>query len=153
MSCHIKLLVVGKLKDESFKAIEAEFLKRISSINFQIIELKARSEDPNFEGGQILKKVSEIKQKQKTKTFALSEKGQSLDSINFSEMIFKGFSQCPCLIFIIAGAQGFAPEVLEKVDGSFSLSPLTFPHRFARIIFIEQIYRAITIKEGHPYHN
>ncbi|MGM0595855.1 MAG: 23S rRNA (pseudouridine(1915)-N(3))-methyltransferase RlmH [Myxococcota bacterium] len=55
------------------------------------------------------------------------------------------------VVFIIGGAYGFEKKLLARSNRKISLSPLTFPHRMARLILIEQIYRALTILEGEPY--
>jgi 23S rRNA (pseudouridine1915-N3)-methyltransferase len=57
------------------------------------------------------------------------------------------------VIFLIAGAEGFSQEVLKASQEKISLSELTFPHKIARLLLVEQIYRAQTIRSGHPYHN
>lgn len=149
----IDLIVVGKYKDKNFESIENEFLKRISKLNFNVHELKSNSENQEQEASLILKKLEELKRKQKSYTFALTEKGKKFDSPQFSKEIFNRLEAHGALIFIIAGAYGFHSDVLEQVDTELSLSPLTFPHKFARLIFIEQLYRGMTINDNHPYHN
>ncbi len=52
----------------------------------------------------------------------------------------------------VQGADGFAPEVLQRANERWSLSPLTLPHALVRVVFAEQIYRAVTLLDGHPYH-
>ncbi|MEX1099667.1 MAG: 23S rRNA (pseudouridine(1915)-N(3))-methyltransferase RlmH, partial [Bacteriovoracaceae bacterium] len=84
---------------------------------------------------------------------ALTEAGQERDSRNFSKWLFEKLETSRQLVFIIAGAEGFERGVLNASQEKLSLSKLTFPHKLARLLFIEQIYRAITIKENHPYHN
>lgn len=149
----IDLIVVGKYKDKNFQAIEDDFVKRISKLNFQIHELKSNSENQQQEGQLILKKIDELSRKQKSRVFALTERGKKYDSLEFSKTIFSELEKHGAISFIIAGAYGFHSEVLEKVDGELSLSPLTFPHKFARLLFIEQLYRGMTIADNHPYHN
>ncbi len=56
------------------------------------------------------------------------------------------------LVFLIGGADGFAPEVLARANERWSLSPLTLPHALVRVVFAEQLYRAVTLLDGHPYH-
>ena len=56
------------------------------------------------------------------------------------------------LSFLLGGPLGFAPDVESAAEDSLSLSPLTFPHELARIMFLEQLYRAFTILGGEPYH-
>jgi 23S rRNA (pseudouridine1915-N3)-methyltransferase len=57
------------------------------------------------------------------------------------------------LVFVIGGAYGFAPEVRARADESVSLSRMTFSHQIVRAIFAEQLYRALTILHGEPYHH
>ena len=149
----INLVVVGKYKDKSFQTIEDDFVKRISKLNFQIHELKSNSENQFQEGQLILKKLEELARKQKSKVYALTERGKKYDSIEFSKNIFGDLEKHGTLTFIIAGVYGFDQEVLAKVDQELSLSALTFPHKFARLLFIEQLYRGMTIADNHPYHN
>jgi 23S rRNA (pseudouridine1915-N3)-methyltransferase len=56
------------------------------------------------------------------------------------------------LAFVIGGPEGHAPELLERADFRWSLSPLTWPHGLARVMVAEQLYRAQSILKGHPYH-
>jgi len=149
----IELVVIGKLKDKNFESIEKEFLKRITKFNLSIHELKSNSENQEQEAALIVKKIEDLKKKQSAKIIALTEKGKKFNSPDFSEKIMNDLEKNKSIIMIIAGAYGFHESVLEKVDEEFSLSPLTFPHKFARIILIEQLYRAMTISDNHPYHN
>jgi len=57
------------------------------------------------------------------------------------------------LIFVICGAEGPSQSLLDASNAKLSLSKLTYPHKLARLIFVEQFYRAMTINDGHPYHN
>ena len=149
----VDLIVIGKYKDKNFEAIEIEFTKRIAKLNFTIHELKSNSENQAGEAALILKKLEDIGKKNKSYTFALTERGKKYDSPQFSQAIFRKLEDHGALTFIIAGAYGFHQDVLDKVDAEISLSPLTFPHKFARLIFIEQLYRGMTIFDNHPYHN
>jgi 23S rRNA (pseudouridine1915-N3)-methyltransferase len=58
----------------------------------------------------------------------------------------------PAVTFIIGGAHGLAPAVLGRADEKISFSPMTFPHEVARLLLVEQLYRAGTILRGEPYH-
>lgn len=85
-------------------------------------------------------------------TIALDPQGQSLDSLAFTQLIERGFERSTSISFIIGGAHGLGDEILCACDRRISLSALTFPHVFARVILIEQIYRAWSISHHHPYH-
>ena len=153
MARSIHLIVVGKLKDQHFIDIEEEYLKRLT-LPLTIHELKAKAENKMMEGELILKKIIELEKDQKSIKIALTERGLKFHSKSFAEwtsrLIEDGQGK---LIFIISGAEGFSETVLKNCQFELSLSELTFPHKLARIILIEQIYRAQTIRTGHPYHN
>ena len=78
------------------------------------------------------------------------EKGKQFTSIDFSRWFFDKISTQK-IIFIIGGAAGHGEEILAKGHFKLSLSELTYPHKLARLLLVEQIYRAITIKNNHPY--
>jgi 23S rRNA (pseudouridine1915-N3)-methyltransferase len=79
---------------------------------------------------------------------ALHPKGDELDSFEFSQK----FDINTTLNFFIAGAYGFEEGFLKKVDSVVSLSRLTYSHKIAKVVLFEQIYRALSIKNNHPYH-
>ena len=79
---------------------------------------------------------------------ALHPGGKEVDSFEFSQ----NFDINTSLNFFIAGAYGFEERFLEKVDKVISLSQLTFSHKIAKVILVEQVYRALTILHKHPYH-
>ena len=150
MARELHLIVVGKLKDSHLEAIEAEYLKRLHNPQLMIHELKASAENKLAEGEAIIKKVKDLGGGH---VVALSEWGKTRHSVAFSEWLAPLIERSSRIIFVIAGAEGFAPEVLSLCQERLSLSELTFPHKLARIILIEQLYRAQTIRTGHPYHN
>jgi 23S rRNA (pseudouridine1915-N3)-methyltransferase len=78
------------------------------------------------------------------------EKGKQFTSVDFSKWLFEK-SETQKIIFIIGGAAGHGEEVIAKANFKLSLSELTYPHKLARLLLVEQIYRAITIKNNHPY--
>ena len=84
----------------------------------------------------------------------LDERGSELSSIEFSKWMEKkmvaGMRQ---LIFVIGGPYGFSKSVYERANGLVSLSKLTFSHQMVRLIFVEQLYRAMTIIKNEPYHH
>ena len=153
MSKSVHLIIVGKLKDSNLEAIEANYLQRIREPELKIHEVKARAQNKSSEGQEILKKISEISKQTPSHIVALTEFGKQYDSPEFSRQLFDLVDYKNRVIFLIAGAEGFSQDVLDKVDQKLSLSKMTFPHKMARILFIEQFYRAITIKNNHPYHN
>ena len=149
----VALFTVGKLKDPHLLALENEYLKRITSFNFNIIESKAYEEDVIKEGVGLLKKIQEIFKDKNPLIVLLTEKGKTFDSKAFSEWFYRGLLITPRPIcFVIGGAAGFSPQLHTLAEQKLSISALTFPHLLARILLIEQLFRAETIHKGHPYH-
>lgn len=84
----------------------------------------------------------------------LDERGKQLSSIELSEFLQKRMNvSCPRLVLIIGGAYGVHTTVMERADFIWSLSKLTLTHDMARVLLIEQVYRAYTILKGEKYHN
>lgn len=84
----------------------------------------------------------------------LDEKGRQYTSREFSDFIASAMnSGIKRLLFVIGGPYGFSSEVYERADGKISLSRMTFSHEMVRLFFVEQIYRAMTILRGEPYHH
>ena len=153
MARQIHLIVVGKLKDVNFEAIEFDYLKRIINPDLIILEVKASSDNKDSEGEALLKKIKEIAQGGSIHLVAMTEWGKLRTSVNFSKWLEELITRPTKLIFMIAGAEGFSEEILKQCQEKISLSELTFPHKIARILLVEQLYRAQTIRTLHPYHN
>ena len=149
----VDLIVVGKLKDKNLEAIENDYFKRLKSPKLCIHECKALAENKNAEAQNVLKKISDISKEQKPYIVLLAENGKEFESHDFSNWLYQKVEAHQRLIFVIAGAEGHGEEILSLANDKLSLSKMTFPHKIARIVFIEQFYRAWTIKENHPYHN
>jgi 23S rRNA (pseudouridine1915-N3)-methyltransferase len=84
---------------------------------------------------------------------ALDERGKSLSSDDFAHLLRRHVDQgTVSLTFLIGGPDGHAPETRQRADLLLSFGPMTWPHRLARVMLAEQIYRAVTILVKHPYH-
>lgn len=147
------LIIVGKLKDKNLEAIETGYLKRIKNPKLSITEVKAKAEDKNFEAQVILKKIEDLTSFERTYIAVLTEWGKEFESTEFSTWLVDKIESYQHLVFVIAGAEGPGEKLLEKSHARLSLSKLTYPHKLARIVFVEQFYRALTIRDRHPYHN
>tara|TARA_B100000963_G_scaffold348802_1_gene356940 strand:- start:211 stop:681 length:471 start_codon:yes stop_codon:yes gene_type:complete len=152
-----KLLVVGKTSDKEIQMKILDFSKRLKKyINFEIIVVpssKNKSSDNittlRKEGISILKKI-----KKNEILILLDEKGTNYSSLEFAKFIEnKLLQKVKDVVFIIGGAYGFDKEVYRKSQYVLSLSKMTFSHQMVRLFFTEQVYRAFTIINNHPYHN
>ena len=84
----------------------------------------------------------------------LDEKGKQFSSVGFSEFISKKMlASHKRMIFVVGGPYGFSERVYQRANGKVSLSAMTFSHQMIRLIFVEQLYRAMTILKGEPYHH
>lgn len=153
MARQIHLIVVGKFKDSHLESIEADYLKRINAPELIIHEVKASAENKEAEGHAILKRIREISAGSSTHLVAMTEWGKKMTSTSFAEWTNNLIERNAKIFFLIAGAEGFSSELLSCCQEKISLSELTFPHKLARILLVEQLYRAQTIRTGHPYHN
>ncbi len=86
-------------------------------------------------------------------TVVLDQRGESLDSARFTSTLQRWRDNGrPAAVFVIGGADGLAPSLTEKVDLRLAFGAATWPHQLVRIMLLEQLYRAVTILAGHPYH-
>lgn len=150
----LHLIVIGKLKDKNLLTLENDYLKRLSSPNLHIHECKSHQEDILQEIKELKNKAKQIEEKFGPQfKVVLTEHGKTLDSEKFSDLIFDTMEkQQKGICFFIGGAAGFTKEYIKENDFALSLSPMTYPHQIARLVFVEQVYRATTIFKGHPYH-
>lgn len=149
----VTIVAVSKIKTDYFRQAELEYIKRLKPyLNLKIKEIKAESFSSHNK--EKVKKIEEEKliktlSQQDGNIFLLSERGDLFTSEQFSQEINKYDGQK--LVLVIAGSLGFGPNIVKKYP-KISLSKLTFTHEMARIILLEQIYRAITIEKGKNYH-
>ncbi len=133
-----------------------EYLKRINHGKYscKIIEVKADKNPKKtvLENMEAEAKKIEGSLPKSSYIIALDERGVSLDSIQFAHKLERISLENSSISLIIGGADGIHPELRDKADLKISLSKMVFPHALVRVIILEQIYRAISILENHPYH-
>lgn len=133
-----------------------EYLKRINHGKYScnILEIKADKNPKKLplENMELEAKKIEAAIPKDSFVIALDERGKKLDSIKFAKTLEQTTLNYPQISFIIGGADGIHPELRAKANLCISLSDLVFPHALVRVIILEQIYRAISILENHPYH-
>ena len=148
---NIHLIVVGKNKDEALANWEKDYLKRLKHVSFKIHELK-HFESKEKNDHQVIQKAKNLTGKQNPDLVLLDERGKTFTSQKFSSWIFDQLESTNSLCFVIGGAEGHGEEIKRMAKSSIRLSDFTLPHRLARTIIVEQVYRAETLHTGHPYH-
>lgn len=154
----IKLIVIGKTDKEYLQEGIDIFQKRIPHylpFEYQIL--------PDIRN---TRKLSEEQQKEKEgelilaqlkpgdELILLDEKGKEFSSVEFARFLEKKMViGSKTLAFIIGGPYGFSKNIYEAATGKISLSKMTFSHQMVRLIFSEQLYRALSILKGEPYHH
>ena len=142
----IKLVVVGKLKEKFYVDACSEYLKRLSRFaDVSICEIKDRVDGIEDESTDILQSL-------KGYTILADIGGESLSSEQFSALITSALENNDTVSFVIGGSCGVDDRVRRKADKRISFGKMTYPHMLMRVIALEQLYRAFTIKEGMPYH-
>lgn len=149
MKLHI--VAVGRFKTGPERTLINDYIKRLP---WPLIETEVETRKPlegpvrqAREGELLLKAVPDA-----ALVVALDAGGQTLSSEAFAQKLVGWRDQGRDVAFVIGGADGHAPAVLAGADFKLSLGAMTWPHALARLLLVEQIYRAHAILAGHPYH-
>lgn len=153
----IKIIALGKIKESFLKDGINEFLKRLSPYcSVEVIELSPiEIKDENLtskilddEGEMILSHI-----KSDSYVITLEIQGKQLSSEEFADKINEiNMSGVSDLVFVIGSSCGLSHVVSERANFKLSISKMTFLHQFARLLLVEQIYRAFKILKGETYH-
>lgn len=155
---NINLIVIGKLKEEYLRSACAEYIKRLSRFcTFELHELDEcrLSENPSEKeiAAALGKEAEQIKRFLKGFIIPMCIEGRQLSSIDFSQKISSaGINGFSAVTFIIGSSFGLAEEIKSMGNFRLSMSDMTFPHQLARVMLLEQIYRAFQIASGGKYH-
>jgi 23S rRNA (pseudouridine1915-N3)-methyltransferase len=145
----ITVLAVGKIKDRMVAEKMAEYARRLGKgikIDFEEVDDNPGSKAKEAEN--IIRRIPE----KRARIIALDEKGRAVDSPGFASIISRAVDAGKDLVFILGGPYGLDGKVKQAADEVLALSRLTFPHELARLILVEQIYRAFSIIREEPYH-
>jgi 23S rRNA (pseudouridine1915-N3)-methyltransferase len=155
---NLVIVAVDKLREPFYKAGVDEYLTRIRRfLPIEQIEVPVGTgEESNGKGqGAILREAASIeKHLQKDgRVVTLEVTGKPLSTEQFSAWLQDAMNNSvPKISFVIGGAWGLAPALSDKAHLRLSLSAMTFPHELARLMLSEQIYRALSLWKGLPYH-
>jgi 23S rRNA (pseudouridine1915-N3)-methyltransferase len=148
----IKIAWIGKTKEAAIQALTDEYVKRTSrytpveavSLRDEAALLQMAGREPGSRG----------KSSEKSTLVLMDAKGKQLSSEEFAQFLGEYRDRNPLpLIFGIGPADGISQRTLDAAQYRISLGKMTLPHELARVVLLEQLYRAFTILKGHPYHS
>lgn len=143
----IKIAWIGKTKEPAIAALTQEYLKRIARYT-PVEGVTARAE------ADLLAKFGVSKGAAKSTLVLMDSRGKELSSEQFASFIGDYQDRNPLpLVFAIGGADGFSDAARTAAQSTISLGKITLAHELARVVLLEQVYRAFTILRGHPYHS
>lgn len=150
--------MIGKTTNQNLINLQDEYQNRLRFyVPFEsavIPELKntkklSVAEQMDKEADLILKQLEPTDE-----VILLDERGKQYSSVGFSEFLAKKMlTSQKRMVFVVGGPYGFSEKVYHRANGKISLSAMTFSHQMIRMIFTEQLYRAMTILKGEPYHH
>lgn len=148
----LTVISIGKERSGLFAPGVSEYAKRLGHVaRLELVELpeskhsqaKAKADEAQAVLGRL--KPTDV-------VVALDERGKGLSSVQLAEWIGRHQAHAPHLVFVIGGDEGLDETVRQRAQLTLSLSAMTLPHRLARLVLMEQLYRAFSILRGEPYH-
>ena len=155
----IKIISVGKIKEKSLRVLIYEYVKRLGRYaKTQIVEINDLPVPDNpseseilstieKEGREIIKNINP-----RSMVISLCIEGEKLKSEKFADFISKSQNSYSEITFVIGSSHGLSDEVKNSSNFKFSMSDMTFPHNIAKLMIVEQIYRAFKIINNENYH-
>jgi 23S rRNA (pseudouridine1915-N3)-methyltransferase len=150
----LRVLAIGKDRSGLYAPAVEEYAKRLGRyVRFELVELpEARKhagtpQAKEEEGATILSKL-----RPGERVVALDERGAEHTSVAFAERVGRWMAAGKDVALVIGGSDGLAPGLLARADEALALSRMTLAHRLARLVLVEQLYRAMTILRNEPYH-
>ena len=156
----IVIAAVGRLKQGPERELAERYRKRAADAGrkagldaFDVVEIReSRAGDT---GRRMLEESIDIANvvPERAVTVILDERGESMSSGSFAGRLQGWRSENrPAVVFIVGGADGLSPSLREKASLAIAFGQATWPHQLVRIMLLEQLYRAVTMMAGHPYH-
>lgn len=155
----IRFLAVGKLKRAAFSEVAQDYARRIQKYHrLEVVEIPDETVRPKADVQAVLQKEAQRIEKilsRDSYLIVLDEKGKQWGSVDLAWELGQLFQNSSFgeITFLLGGAYGIADSLKAKAKWVWSLSKLTLPHHLARVLALEQIYRALTILKNVPYHH
>lgn len=156
MAVKLVVMTVGSVRTTGLaEAIEVYQGRAESYFDMEVVEVP-RASGGSRGPGEVRRREADLLQERVPdglRLFGLTREGKGMTSRSLASYLERlGTYGRPGAAFLIGGAHGLDPRILEQCDHRLSLSPMTLPHELARLVLTEQIYRAGTIIRGEPYH-
>jgi 23S rRNA (pseudouridine1915-N3)-methyltransferase len=150
----IRIAWIGKTKEPAIRALTEEYLKRISHyIQVEGMELRDEAALLAMCGWQVAGKGGKAAAGGKSTLVLMDSRGKELSSEQFANFLRDYQERNPLpLVLSVGPADGFSEAAKAVAQSSLSLGKMTLAHELARVVLLEQVYRALTILKGHPYH-
>ena len=153
-----RLICIGKTDDPNIRTLLEDYVKRINRyVRYAISEIPNLRKSSSMREEEVKAAEAELILNQITKddyVVLLDEHGKEIRSTDFAAFLNQRFlSGMKGLVFVIGGAYGVDSRIKNRADHILSLSRMTFPHQLVRVLFTEQLYRALTIQRNEPYHH
>ena len=143
----LKVAWIGKTKEPAIHSLTAEYLKRLA--RYTPVESQELAGE-----AALLKQIEKSTSRTQPVLVLLDSRGKQLTSEEFAEFLDQHQTRgTQTLLFAIGPADGFSDNARQAASTSVSLGKMTLPHELARVVLLEQLYRAFTILKGHPYHS
>tara|TARA_Y100001968_G_C19445164_1_gene764946 strand:- start:3356 stop:3796 length:441 start_codon:yes stop_codon:yes gene_type:complete len=143
----LKFIFLGKKKSSFFDMMMTDYLARLNTyVQAECVFLDEKNK--NKLDKKLLGSI-----KTKDYLILLDEKGKALNTVEYSKFLYHQTLHRASLIFVVGDAYGIPHNITARSNAVLSLSKMTFPHMFARLILLEQTYRAFSVLNNHPYHH
>lgn len=150
----VRVIAVGRDRSGLYAPAVEEYAGRLAKqLRFELLEvpearkLAGTAQAKEEEAATLLAKLGP-----RDRVVALDERGEELTSAAFAERVGRWLARGQDVALVIGGADGLAKSVLDRADEKLAVSRFTLAHRLARLVLVEQLYRAMTILRGEPYH-
>lgn len=150
----VRLLAIGRDRSGLYAPAIEEYVKRLTrQLKFELVELpeaKKQAGTPQAreeEAATILARLDP-----RERVVALDERGEQPTSVELAKRVQGWMTRGQDVALVIGGSDGLAPALLARAQEQLALSKMTLAHRLARLVLVEQLYRAMTIIRGEPYH-
>ena len=147
----IKVAWIGKTKEPAIEALTEEYLKRMSRYA-EVAGLALKDEAAILSLANGERQQNRPQNKERYKLVLLDSRGKQFSSQELAEFLEREQVNATPLLFAIGGSDGFSEEARRNAGVMLSLGKMTLPHELARVVLVEQLYRAFTILKNHPYH-